>query len=225
MVANEDDKNLREVKAFLKNLSQIGTDRFSGASTIDGKAQNLTRTSRTPASMARGREPSRGMRLGALGLATLAGGAILMLAADLFFKYWPGPPLDTAINSSPPAAAAVTAQVARQGSEDGAGTAGLNIPLAPPSLAVASAKQLLEAGSVAAARGMLQQRALASSQDAAWLLARSYDPNYLATIKSPDAPADKEKAAEWYRRWRDIGVERGVEIEDTRFKRLIETLD
>ena len=83
----------------------------------------------------------------------------------------------------------------------------------------------MDAGKIMAARGLLQQPTLSSSRDAAWLLARSYDPNYLATIKSPDASGDKEKATEWYRRWRDIGALNGVPMDDVRLKRLIETLD
>ncbi len=169
-----------------------------------------------------------------------------MLAADLFFKYWPAtaPSSATAaitggpVNSTPPAAAtavpaqalssAATAPTQPVSSATGnpAGTwQPVTLPATPPNPAIASAKKLMDAGKVAAARGLLQQQTLASSQDAAWLLARSYDPNYLATVKSPDASGDKDKAAEWYRRWRDIGAQNGVPMDDVRLNRLIETLD
>ena len=84
----------------------------------------------------------------------------------------------------------------------------------------------MDAGKIVAARGPAAcANPLSTSQDGAWLLARSYDPNYLATVKSPDAAGDKEKATEWYRRWRDIGALNGVPMDDVRLKRLIETLD
>jgi hypothetical protein len=89
---------------------------------------------------------------------------------------------------------------------------------------IVSARQMMDNGKIIGARALLQPLA-STTQDAAWLLARSYDPNYLAAIKSPDAAGNKEKALEWYRRWRDIGAQSGVIIDDTRLKRLIETLN
>jgi hypothetical protein len=71
---------------------------------------------------------------------------------------------------------------------------------------------------------MLLRPDLAASQDGAWLLARSYDPNYLAAIQSPDASADKRQAEEWYRRWRDIAVRNGMVMDDLRLKRIINSM-
>ena len=82
----------------------------------------------------------------------------------------------------------------------------------------------MEAGHIVEARKMLLQPALAASQDAAWLMARSFDPNYLAMAQSVDATADKGQAEEWYRRWRDIGAQNGVAMDDTRLKRLIDAM-
>ena len=77
---------------------------------------------------------------------------------------------------------------------------------------------------IAAAREMLLRPDLAASQEGAWLLARSYDPSYLATIQSPDASADQQQAEEWYRRWRDIAVRNGMVMDDLRLKRIINSM-
>ncbi len=258
MVANqEDDEKLREVKAVLQSLSQIGSDRFPAAGGPSEFGQNATtlesltnrrNVSQTPGQPARpgpgskeiaNTRPSRQKnRLGAFALATIAGGTVLVLATDMFFKYWPASPTGRptaavgAVNSTPLPAVAPRAVASGSASPASAGqpvtqapVAAPAVPPSPPSPAIASAKQLMDAGKIVAARGLLQQPTLSSSRDAAWLLARSYDPNYLATIKSPDATGDKEKATEWYRRWRDIGALNGVPMDDVRLKRLIETLD
>ena len=260
MVANqEDDEKLREVKAVLQSLSQLGADRFPAAGGPSEFGPNVTTleslTNRRNMSQAPGQpaRPGPGSkeivntrpaphknRLGAFALATIAGGTVLVLATDMFFRYWPASPTDrptaavSAVNYTPPPLPAVAPRAVALGSASPASSgqpaiqprvAAAAIPPSPPSPAIASAKQLMDAGKIVAARGLLQQPTLASSRDAAWLLARSYDPNYLATIKSPDASGDKEKATEWYHRWRDIGAQNGIPMDDVRLKRLIETLD
>jgi hypothetical protein len=79
------------------------------------------------------------------------------------------------------------------------------------------ARRLMDSGQIAAARQILEQPALASTQDGAWLIARSFDPNYLKTITAADASADKAKATRWYRRWHEIAGRNGVVMDDARF--------
>jgi hypothetical protein len=62
-----------------------------------------------------------------------------------------------------------------------------------------SALQQMANGRVQAARRQLVRIASEGSADAAWSLARSYDPNYLGTIPSADAAADVEEATRWFR--------------------------
>jgi hypothetical protein len=133
-------------------------------------------------------------------------------------------PFATATVSAPAANAQPSAPPVRTASAS-ADAAASAVPAPAPlrSPAIANAKEMMDAGKVTAARALLQP--LAATQDAAWLIARSYDPNYLATVKSPDVPGDKDKALEWYRRWRDMGAQNGVMIDDARLKRLIETLN
>jgi hypothetical protein len=86
------------------------------------------------------------------------------------------------------------------------------------------ARRLMDSGQIAAARQILEQSALAGTQDGAWLIARSFDPNYLKTITAADASADKAKATERYRRWHEIAGRNGVVMDDARLKRIIDSM-
>ncbi len=254
----EDDKKLSEVREILQSLQKIGTDQHPAAGNAKGPGHNAT----GPANLSSRREFAQKLgrqaglvpvdtgpagidrkRLAAFALATMAGGTVLLLAADMFLKYWPAaaPASKPAITSVPvviPAPAslpALPAEAPRATAKEAAQTPAPAVPHAPPeppapppappSPAIANAKQLMDAGKIVAARDLLMRQSLSTSQDGAWLLARSYDPNYLAAVKAPDAAGDKEKAAEWYRRWRDIGARNGAAMDDVRFRRLIETMD
>ncbi len=94
----------------------------------------------------------------------------------------------------------------------------------PADPAIADARQMMEGGHVASARKMLLRPDLAASQEGAWLLARSYDPNYIATLQSPDAPPDRQQAEQWYRRWRDIAAQNGMVMDDQRLNRIINSM-
>lgn len=174
----------------------------------------------------------------------VAAGAVVLLAAAVLFNYRATPPASkpapeslTASAAAPavvpmPAVLPLPAEAPRAIARAPAAVAAVPPappvapapPSEPPSPAIANAKQMMDAGKIIAARQLLLQQSLSGSQDGAWLLARSYDPNYLASVRSPDAAADKEKAAEWYNRWREIGARKGVVMDDVHFRRLIETM-
>jgi hypothetical protein len=100
-------------------------------------------------------------------------------------------------------------------------------PSIPPALtnpSIANAHLLMDGGHVVAAREMLSRPDLSASQEGAWLLARSYDPSYLMTIRSPDASADQRQAEQWYRRWRDIAARNGMVMDDQRLQRIIDSM-
>jgi hypothetical protein len=261
MAAHGDgDKDLREVKAVLQDLQRIGS-RLPRAE-VAGK--NPGRAAATPANPANhedesqppgmplqagvrsenagsaGKPPVQGRRLAALALAMLAAGTVIVLAGDLFLKYWPSNKRAAAIGGDAASAVAtaerpgttiVTPKSPVEPSQPGpqAGTiddrpalpAAAIVP-APP--AITNAQQLMDRGQIVAAREMLQQPDLAASQEGAWLLARSYDPNYLATVQSPDASADKRQAEDWYRRWRDIAARNGMVMDDLRLQRIINSM-
>jgi hypothetical protein len=80
----------------------------------------------------------------------------------------------------------------------------------PSRAAIDAAQDLLSRGQVQAARKQLLQLSSADAADVAWMLARSYDPNFLVTLPSADGRADIEQAARWYRIWHDAAVKQGL---------------
>ncbi len=268
MAAKEDDdKALHEVKTVLQGLQRIGdrllrvdaTSKNPGDATITPENLADRENVSPPPGSSSERAPSRagirdaeslvdkrpvqGKRLGALALAMLAAGTVIVLAGDLFLKYWPSVPSSRpAAISRVTSAAAVTAEsagakisiptlpvetskpVAQADTVDDRALSSTvaAVPVNPED--IANAHQLMESGHVRAAREALLRPDLAASQEGAWLLARSYDPNYLATIQSPDASADQQQAEDWYRRWRDIAVRNGMVMDDLRLKRIINSM-
>jgi hypothetical protein len=105
-----------------------------------------------------------------------------------------------------------------------AGTIAGNVMMDTPEAITANARQLMDNGHVEAARKMLLQRPIAATQDGAWLLARSYDPNFLTTVASGDATPDKKLAENWYRCWHDIGVRNGMVMNDKSLRRMIDAM-
>jgi hypothetical protein len=79
-------------------------------------------------------------------------------------------------------------------------------------------------GRVQAARRQLVRIASEGSADAAWSLARSYDPNYLGTIPSADAAADVEEATRWYQTWRTVAVKEGLVAGSISLERIIRSM-
>jgi hypothetical protein len=76
--------------------------------------------------------------------------------------------------------------------------------------ALESARALMAKGQVKAAREQLLALAWKGVPDAAWDVARTYDPNYLASLPEPDAVPDIAEATRWYRKWYDAGVKDGA---------------
>lgn len=239
MAPEEDDhKDMREVKALLRRLQRVGTH----LPPAEAASKNPGGVAPDQESLA-DRRPAQGRRLAALALAMLAAGTVIVLAGDLFVKYWPRSPSPrqaTAISgeatssvvtiesagtkiSTPGLPIEASQPVPQAGAIDDRAAPSV-ITTVPANPAIGNAHQLMDGGHIVAGRKMLLQPDLAASQEGAWLLARSYDPNYLATIQSPDASADKGQAEEWYRRWRDIGVRNGMVMDDLRLNRIINSM-
>jgi hypothetical protein len=104
-------------------------------------------------------------------------------------------------------------------------TAGLEVaPPPPPPPAqdpLQNALQQLANGRIQAARGQLIRMAAEGSADAAWSLARSYDPTYLGTIPEADAAADVEEATRWYQTWHTLAVKEGLVADSISLQRII----
>jgi hypothetical protein len=250
MVAEEDEpKGLREVKTVLRALQHIGNHPPQAGTTIKNPGNVVAAPLRAAirpggAESLTGKRPVHGKHLGALALAMLAAGTVIVLMSDLFLKYWPISPSSgpAAANGDGGTAAVVT--VGHTGAENLAPALpsiqtsppppqaapiksrapSPAVPPAPTDAGIVSAHELMDGGHIVAAREMLSRPDLAASQEGAWLLARSYDPSYLVTIQSPDASANPRQAEEWYRRWRDIAVRNGMAMDDLRLQRIIKSM-
>ena len=87
------------------------------------------------------------------------------------------------------------------------------------------ARGFMQAGRVAMARQTLMAAGISDRPDAALLLARSYDPNYLATLPSSDAKPDIEEARRWYTHWYDIASKAGEVPSTMRLDLLLRSLN
>jgi hypothetical protein len=83
------------------------------------------------------------------------------------------------------------------------------------------AQDLLSKGQVQAARKQLLGLASGGAVDIAWMLARSYDPNFLATLPRADAAPDIEQATQWYRAWHAAAVTQGMVPSSVSVERII----
>ncbi len=98
-------------------------------------------------------------------------------------------------------------------------------PSAPAVADVAArARSLLEAGQVQEARALLLGTTDAESADVAWILARSFDGNYLQSLGKVDATADSAEARRWYERWFDRAKRKGSVDKTVRLDRLLQSL-
>jgi hypothetical protein len=90
------------------------------------------------------------------------------------------------------------------------------------------AQTLLSQGQVVEARkrllALVEQPAHGNSADIAFILARSYDGNYLGGIKAADANANHAEAERWYRRWFSLSVKAGSVSDGVVLDRLLRTL-
>jgi hypothetical protein len=85
-------------------------------------------------------------------------------------------------------------------------------------------RDLLTKGRVQAAREQLRGLAAEDAADVAWMLARSYDPNFLAAIPAADAGADLEQATRWYRAWHAAAVRQGLVPNSVSVERIIRSM-
>jgi len=86
--------------------------------------------------------------------------------------------------------------------------------------ALEGARALMAKGRVRGARDQLLALANKGSPDAAWDLARSYDPNVLAALQA-DATPDVKEATRWYRAWYAAAVREGLVADSVSLERII----
>jgi hypothetical protein len=91
--------------------------------------------------------------------------------------------------------------------------------------ALQSASELIASGQVQAARTVLLRAGPDQSADVAWALARSHDPNFLATVQSSDASANIGEATRWYRTWYGLAVKQGMVADSISLERIIRSMN
>ena len=196
------DPKLREVRAVLQRLQT-----FSAAP--DSVAVQ-SETSRTYKSFAAGRVPSA--------IVLTAAGACALLGL-VWVTY--------SLAGRAPAPAAATANTSPNGSAIPPVEASVSPPALRPSApkgATEIAQGLLAGGHVQAARKQLLGAVSDGAADVAWMLARSYDPNFLAAIPAADAGPDIEQATRWYRAWYAAAVTQGLVPNSVSVERIISSM-
>lgn len=89
---------------------------------------------------------------------------------------------------------------------------------------VAEARRLLNDGNVALARDSLLRAEPERRAEAAFMLAQSYDPNYLHSLPKANSLPDKFEAERWYKKWHELAVQSGLEMDNGRLQRIINAM-
>jgi len=212
--SRREDPRLSEVKAVLQRLQRIATDPETDPSDLQAATEKAPRRSRRMALAA------------SLGLA----GAVLIIAGA--FALLNRPTISTVGRlDRPPAAATGNAVLEGKpavvpGSAPIPGSEAplrppVKQPVTPPRPALEAALGLLSTGRVQAARRQLLALVSEDAADVAWALARSYDPNVLATIPAADAQPDIAEATRWYRAWHAAAINQGLVAHSVSLERII----
>jgi hypothetical protein len=233
------DPKLGEVRAVLERLQTFAADPESTqppAEVSNGAALNGHATSaHKPGSPASGAPGPVGYETGihesvakrrapaviGLGIA----GTLVILLGVVWLVVSPGNRGELSAAATPdvtPAGRAISEREASAKTSELEASPKQLVPAARPSRAgVDAAQDLLAKGQVQAARKQLLGLASADAADVAWMLARSYDPNFLVTLPSADGGADVEQATRWYRIWHAAAVKQGLVPNSVSVERII----
>jgi hypothetical protein len=85
-------------------------------------------------------------------------------------------------------------------------------------------RRLLTEGDVILARTRLLQGGPETRAELALTLAQSYDPNYLRSLSKSNGLPDRAEAERWYRKWYELAVGSGLEMDSERLKRIINAM-
>ncbi len=92
------------------------------------------------------------------------------------------------------------------------------------SVLLTEARRLLAEGDVASARQRLKQGGPELRAEVAFLLAQSFDPNYLRSLPASNSLPDRAEAERWYRKWYELAVNSGLEMDSGRLQRIIKAM-
>ncbi len=86
------------------------------------------------------------------------------------------------------------------------------------------ARRLLNDGDVSLARDRLLHGGPEQRAEFAFMLAQSFDPNYLRALPKANGLPDRGEAERWYRKWYELAVNSGLEMDSGRLKRIINAM-
>ena len=203
--SDDNDPKLSEVKAVLQRLQGFETEPDAPAA----------------------QEPAGAAHQAGRGVAVVTGVILLATAAGLFGAAYMFVPAKPPFREPPGTNEETTARTAGvpQPPREGQEASGASAPQRPPSAlevkaALDGARALMSKGRVREARERLLVLASKGSPDAAWDLARSYDPNVLAALPADVAP-DVTEATRWYRAWYAAAVREGLVADSVSLERII----
>lgn len=239
--SEQDDPNLSEVKAVLERLQRISRGRPPRgphvSDTDNGASPHAPRAAEQPVVevesgftapydvAASDRPVSNPIRRRVGAVTAVAALLIGLVGAYVFFELTRH--TDSDVEPSPVAAPnnSIAARSGDAGAQpvDPSATAARPLVSVPPNVqaALQTASGFMTAGRIQAARAELLRVAQEGSADVAWALARSYDPNFVATIPVADAGPNVAEATRWYRTWYDIAVKQGLVAESVSLERII----
>jgi hypothetical protein len=196
-------RQLEEVKAILHHLQALSTDPGVGVPAVSQAKPT------SPNRIAARRAVAAGLGLVG-GLATIGFGSYVL--HDLRGRTGPSPGVVASRSSEGFSLATV-------GDRQPVGN------LAPSAQSILEkALQDIAAGHIRAARDALIRIQDQGSADMAWMLARSYDPNFLGEIAHRDAEPDVTEAARWYRIWYSRAVTDGLVADSVSLERIIRSM-
>jgi hypothetical protein len=89
---------------------------------------------------------------------------------------------------------------------------------------LSEARQALSEGDAVRARNALLRAEPERHAKVAFMLAQSYDPNYLQTLPKTNGIPDKAEARHWYEKWYELAVRSGLEMDSERLQRIINAM-
>jgi hypothetical protein len=201
----KEEPKLDEVKFVLKKLQRLDLSAEEGADAASPRGAlakaHATKSGRMPA--AKGNDASRGSPMI---LYLSAAGAIILSAIILF------------------AAGIVSVPMTSKSVAGKGGPSGISQEDQSDSVLLAEARQALSEGDALRARRALLHAKPERDAKVAFMLAQSYDPNYLQSLTKTNGLPDKAEAKRWYEKWYELAVQSGLEMDSERLHRIINAM-
>jgi hypothetical protein len=86
------------------------------------------------------------------------------------------------------------------------------------------ARRLIGEGDVESAQKRLMQGGPEARAEIAFLLAQTFDPNYLRSLPASNSLPDRVQAERWYKKWYELAVNSGLEMDSGRLQRIIKAM-